>query len=61
VLLQQTVLMHFGTKSDDMDHGEDAPGFPKMEKLDRRMSKIKQKEADAAAVAAAEKAEENKG
>ena len=50
--------MHFGTKSDEIDFSD--LDFPVMEKLDRRMSKIKQKEA-AAAIAAQQAAEdENK-
>jgi hypothetical protein len=42
-LLQQTVLMHFGSKADQIDGNEIQ--MPKMEKLDNRMKQIKQKKA----------------
>jgi hypothetical protein len=42
-LLQQTVLMHFGSKADQIDGNEIE--MPKMEKLDHRMKQIKQKKA----------------
>lgn len=45
-LLQQTVLMHFGTKADDLDVNidEQEATYPVMDRLNRRMEKINSKQ-----------------